>query len=54
MNTFEPRKPQVDRDVRALRNDELDAVSGGFFAFHATTDAIDAIAKALAASAQKQ
>jgi len=29
MNTTETRKPHVDHDVRALRNDELDAVSGG-------------------------
>ena len=29
MKTTETRKPQVDHNVRALRNDELDAVSGG-------------------------
>ena len=41
------------------RNDELtieemQAIEGGFFAFHATADAIDAVAKALATMAQKQ
>ncbi len=41
------------------RNDELTVeemrtIKGGFFAFHATTDAIDAVAKALATMAQKQ
>jgi len=30
MKTTETRKPQVDHNVRALRDDELDAVSGGF------------------------
>jgi hypothetical protein len=29
MNTTETRTPQVDHDVRVLRNDELDAVIGG-------------------------
>lgn len=40
--------------ARELRDSELDAVSGGWFAFHATTEAIDAVAKALASMAQKQ
>ncbi len=39
---------------RELTETELDAVRGGWFAFHATTDAIDAVAKALATMAQKQ
>ena len=40
--------------TRELTEAEADAVSGGWFAFHATTEAIDAIAKALATTAQKQ
>ncbi len=41
------------------RNDELTVeemktINGGFFAFHTTADAIDAVAKALATMAQKQ
>lgn len=41
------------------RNDELTVeemktFEGGWFAFHATTEAIDAVAKALATVAQKQ
>jgi len=39
---------------RELTETELDAVRGGWFTFHATTDAIDAVAKALATMAQKQ
>ena len=37
-----------------LRDGQLDGITGGWFAFHATTDAIDAVAKALATMAQKQ
>jgi 2-methylisocitrate lyase-like PEP mutase family enzyme len=40
--------------TRELTEAEVDAVSGGWFAFHATTEAIDAVAKALASMAQKQ
>lgn len=40
--------------TRELNEAEVDAVSGGWFAFHATTQAMDAIAKALATTAQKQ
>jgi hypothetical protein len=40
--------------ARELRDGELDAVSGGFFAFYATAAAIDGVAKALATMAQKQ
>jgi 2-methylisocitrate lyase-like PEP mutase family enzyme len=40
--------------TRELTEAEVDAVSGGWFAFHATTEAMDAIAKALATTAQKQ
>ena len=40
--------------TRELTEAEVDAVSGGGFAFHATTEAIDAVAKALATMAQKQ
>jgi hypothetical protein len=34
--------------------EEMKTIKGGFFAFHATTAAIDAVAKALATMAQKQ
>jgi hypothetical protein len=37
-----------------LKDNAFDAVSGGWFAFHATAEAIDAVAKALATMAQKQ
>jgi hypothetical protein len=37
-----------------LKDNAFDAVSGGWFAFHATGEAIDAVAKALATMAQKQ
>jgi hypothetical protein len=40
--------------IRVLNLDEIEAVGGGFFAFHATAAAIDAVAKALATMAQKQ
>jgi 2-methylisocitrate lyase-like PEP mutase family enzyme len=40
--------------TRELTEAEVDAVSGGWFAFHATAEAIDAVAKALATMAQKQ
>jgi 2-methylisocitrate lyase-like PEP mutase family enzyme len=40
--------------TRELTEADVDAVSGGWFAFHATTEAIDALAKALATTAQKQ
>jgi len=40
--------------TRELTQAEVDAVSGGWFAFHATTETIDAGAKALASMAQKQ
>jgi 2-methylisocitrate lyase-like PEP mutase family enzyme len=40
--------------TRELTQAEVDAVSGGWFAFHASTEAIDAVAKALASMAQKQ
>jgi 2-methylisocitrate lyase-like PEP mutase family enzyme len=45
-NDVEPR--------RELTEAEVDAVSGGWFAFHATTEAMNAIAKALATTAQQQ
>ena len=44
----------LDQAMRPMREDELDAVSGGWFAFHASAEAIDAVAKALATMAQKQ
>lgn len=37
-----------------LTVEEMKKVKGGFFAFHATTETIDAVGKALAAMAQKQ
>ena len=40
--------------TRELTEAELDTVSGGWLAFHATTEAINAVAKALATMAQKQ
>jgi 2-methylisocitrate lyase-like PEP mutase family enzyme len=40
--------------TRELTEAEVNAVSGGWFAFHATAEAIDAVAKALATMAQKQ
>jgi hypothetical protein len=40
--------------TRELTKAEVDAVSGGWFAFHATAEAIDALGKALASMAQKQ
>jgi hypothetical protein len=40
--------------TRELTEAEVDAISGGWFAFHATAEAIDAVAKALATMAQKQ
>ena len=47
-------KTKDDKATRQLTESELDAVTGGWFAFHATTEAIDAVAKALATMAQKQ
>jgi hypothetical protein len=40
--------------TRELTEAEVDAVSGGWFAFHPTAEAMDAVAKALATMAQKQ
>jgi hypothetical protein len=40
--------------TRELTQAEVDAVSGGWFAFHPTAEAMDAVAKALATMAQKQ
>ena len=40
--------------TRELTEAEVDAVSGGWFAFHPTAEAIDAVAKAMATMAQKQ
>ena len=40
--------------TRELTEAEVNAVSGGWFAFHATAEAMDAVAKALATTAQKQ
>jgi hypothetical protein len=37
-----------------LTVEEMESIKGGFFAFHATADAIDAVGKALATMAQKQ
>jgi hypothetical protein len=37
-----------------LTVEEMESIKGGFFAFHATADAIDAVGKALASMAQKQ
>jgi hypothetical protein len=48
------KTPNSPTGIRVLNLDEIDAVGGGFFAFHATTAAIDAVAKALATMAQKQ
>jgi hypothetical protein len=50
---IEARTPNLDKPERLLRGDELDAVTGGFFA-SATAAAIDAVGKALATMAQKQ
>jgi hypothetical protein len=46
-----PARPAGSAD---LSDAELDKVAAGWFAFHATSDAIDAVAKALATMAQKQ
>ena len=40
--------------TRELTQAEVDAVSGGWFAFDASAETIDAVAKALASMAQKQ
>jgi 2-methylisocitrate lyase-like PEP mutase family enzyme len=40
--------------TRELSEAEVDAVGGGWFAFHATAEAMNALAKALATTAQKQ
>jgi hypothetical protein len=40
--------------TRELTQAEVDAVSGGWFAFHSSAETIDAVAKALASMAQKQ
>ena len=40
--------------TRELTKAEVDAVSGGWFAFHPTAEAMDAVAKALATMARQQ
>ena len=54
MTKIETPTSDLDQATCLLREDELDAVTGGFFAFHATTNAIDAVGRALATMAQKQ